>query len=225
VSLEFSGTIVWRAAYLPFGKAQLITETITNNFRFPGQYFDEETGLHYNMHRYYNPATGRYMTPDPIGLEGGINLYGFVQNDPVNFVDPWGLYTEIIIWQPVGHGISSFGHISSNVNGTNYSWGPNGWDTKYPNASDYADRQGTFREGVGVVLNLTPDQEQRLEECYARKRGEYSTKDNNCAAPHQECLSEVLGTTLTDTLFPVDFGNALLDSSCYKGSIFYQGPN
>jgi len=91
VSLEFSGTIVWRAAYLPFGKAQLITETITNNFRFPGQYFDEETGLHYNMHRYYNPATGRYMTPDPIGLEGGINLYGFVQNDPVNFVDPWGL--------------------------------------------------------------------------------------------------------------------------------------
>jgi RHS repeat-associated protein len=89
--VDSAGTIVWRAAYLPFGKAQLITETITNNFRFPGQYFDEETGLHYNMHRYYNPATGRYMTPDPIGLEGGINLYGFVQNDPVNFVDPWGL--------------------------------------------------------------------------------------------------------------------------------------
>jgi len=89
--VDSAGTVVWHAAYLPFGRAQILTGTITCNLRFPGQYFDEETGLHYNFHRYYNPDTGRYLTADPIGLAGGINLYAYVQNDPVNFVDPWGL--------------------------------------------------------------------------------------------------------------------------------------
>ncbi len=85
------GVIVWEAAYLPFGKGQIITETIENNFRFPGQYYDAETGLCYNWHRYYDPNTGRYLTPDPIGLRGGINLFAYVINDPINGMDLWGL--------------------------------------------------------------------------------------------------------------------------------------
>jgi RHS repeat-associated protein len=76
IMTDATNTVVWEADYKPFGEAEVNpNSSVVNNFRFPGQYFDAETGLHYNYHRYYDPKTGRYLTPDPIGLEGGINLY------------------------------------------------------------------------------------------------------------------------------------------------------
>jgi RHS repeat-associated protein len=60
------------------------------NFRFLGQYFDEETQLHYNRHRYFSPETGQYISADPIGLAGGFSPYSYVHN-PARFVDPLGL--------------------------------------------------------------------------------------------------------------------------------------
>ncbi len=82
---------MWTAYYMPFGEAVITTETVKNNFRFPGQYYDQETGLHYNYHRYYDPAVGRYISADPIGIKGGINLFAYVENNPVNSIDPMGL--------------------------------------------------------------------------------------------------------------------------------------
>ena len=69
--VDSSGQVVWAGFYQPFGKAWAYPADITNNFRFPGQYYDAETGLYYNWNRYYDPDTGRYLTPDPIGLDGG----------------------------------------------------------------------------------------------------------------------------------------------------------
>jgi len=91
VLTDDSQVIAWKAVYTPFGEAVASIQTVENPFRFPGQYYDQETGLHYNYFRYYNPQTGRYITPDPIGLFGGVNLYTFVANNPLYYVDPYGL--------------------------------------------------------------------------------------------------------------------------------------
>nr|WP_024645387.1 RHS repeat-associated core domain-containing protein [Pseudomonas syringae] len=70
--------------------ATLPINQIDNPLRFHGQYFAAETGLHYDRHRYYNPGTGRFLTPDPIKLAGGLNNYQYVPN-PTGWVDPLGL--------------------------------------------------------------------------------------------------------------------------------------
>ena len=91
------GNVVWAASYNAFGKASITTPaasadkpTINVNLRLPGQYLDEETGLHYNYRRYYDTDSGRYVTQDPIGVEGGINQYKYAAADPVNMSDPTG---------------------------------------------------------------------------------------------------------------------------------------
>ncbi|KAF2406992.1 RHS repeat-associated core domain-containing protein [Pseudomonas antarctica] len=85
------GEIVWSAHYRAYGDiARLDISKVDNPLRFQGQYFDQESGLHYNRHRYYNPDIGRYLTPDPVKLAGGINAYQYAPN-PTGWVDPLGL--------------------------------------------------------------------------------------------------------------------------------------
>jgi RHS repeat-associated protein len=71
----------------------LLYQRLRMDLRFPGQQYDVETGLHYNYFRDYEPGTGRYLQPDPIGLAGGINLYQYVGGNALRYVDPYGLYT------------------------------------------------------------------------------------------------------------------------------------
>ncbi|VVO41626.1 hypothetical protein PS712_05922 [Pseudomonas fluorescens] len=91
---DYSGEIVWSARYTGYGKLSQLShgggEQLEQPLRFQGQYFDAESGLHYNRHRYYHPDTGRYLTPDPVKLAGGLNAYRYTPN-PTGWVDPLGL--------------------------------------------------------------------------------------------------------------------------------------
>ena len=105
------GQLVWQATYKTWGNTraeewklveadgskthpldagdQPENEAKQQNLRFQGQYLDRDTGLHYNTFRYYDPDIGRFISPDPIGLEGGINLGSYSPN-PISWIDPWG---------------------------------------------------------------------------------------------------------------------------------------
>jgi len=87
--LPATGAVVWDASYRPFGDAA-VSGSVAFNLRFPGQYFDAETGLAYNTFRDYDAGLGRYLESDPIGLGGGWNTYAYVGGNPVMFIDPEG---------------------------------------------------------------------------------------------------------------------------------------
>ncbi|MCP4493997.1 MAG: hypothetical protein GY820_42850 [Gammaproteobacteria bacterium] len=86
-----NGAVLWGAVYDAFGEADLEVAVLTSNLRFPGQYYDAESGLHYNYWRYYDSGTGGYVRSDPIGLDGGVNTYAYVGGNPVGRIDPMGL--------------------------------------------------------------------------------------------------------------------------------------
>jgi RHS repeat-associated protein len=115
------GVVVWKATYDPFGQATVTTGTITNNLRLAGQYFDSETGLHYNWHRYYDPRIGRYISSDPMSVVAHVrksmtalrkgpsdtppletNSYLYVSANPLRWIDPTGLETLMCsnFWHP-----------------------------------------------------------------------------------------------------------------------------
>lgn len=101
----------------PGGKKQLFGGAKIRIIVFAGQYYDSETGLHYNYHRYYDPKIGRYLKSDPIGLSGGSNLYSYVYNNPANVIDPYGLIGLDTALKLVGGLVIDVGAIAGGVAG------------------------------------------------------------------------------------------------------------
>lgn len=151
-----TGEIVWRSEYRLWerGSGTSVATSTPQPFRLPGQYSDEESGLHYNRFRYFDPDVGRYLTPDPIGLAGGFNGFAYAP-DPINYVDPLGLATRR--WVPLGDGweagvdtfntggsasheihVYSPGRTEVGVLGPDGGWIPkHGWDgTRPPSVTD-----------------------------------------------------------------------------------------
>lgn len=139
--------------------------------------------------RSLGPHRGTFLSQDPIGYRSGDpNDYRYVGNNPLIRFDPLGLYTEIIGWNGVGMGSSSFGHISVDINGTSYSYGPNGMDIR--SIADYLGIND-FRSGTGIILNLTSAQEEAFAKYLTGYFSQYGSTSNNCGSPVQNYLTQI----------------------------------
>ena len=95
------GNLLWYGEYTAWGRLKKDERVYPNAhqpFRLQNQYYDEETGLHYNLMRYYEAETGRFINQDPIGLLGGDNLYQFAPNAQ-EWIDVWGLKIILSCWE------------------------------------------------------------------------------------------------------------------------------
>jgi RHS repeat-associated protein len=89
---DSTGTQVWSAVWEPFGALHSVSGALALDARFPGQWYQLETGLHYNWHRHYDPTLGRYTQPDPLGLEAGANRFTYALGNPIMNIDPDGQF-------------------------------------------------------------------------------------------------------------------------------------
>ncbi|MGA3133377.1 MAG: RHS repeat-associated core domain-containing protein [Terracidiphilus sp.] len=117
LATDSNQNIAWQTSYQPFGQAS-VSGTITQNLRFPGQYFDVESGWNHNGFRDYIPSLGRYVEPDPLDRAGsGNNFYAYVGNNPINNIDPLGLTTVTSpVWFPGASADNVNGGFTMNVN-------------------------------------------------------------------------------------------------------------
>jgi RHS repeat-associated protein len=112
-STDANGTVVWNQRATAFGETIVGPESVINNpFRFPGQYYDLETRTHYNFFRDYDYVIGRYVQKDPIGLEGGFNIYVYAESNSVRYSDPKGLEIWLCNRQvTIGPGIGNHAYL------------------------------------------------------------------------------------------------------------------
>ncbi len=150
--------VAWSALYQPFGSTGITaTGTLTTqSLRFPGQEFDAETGLYHNGFRDYAPGLTRYVESDPIGLAGGMNTYLYVGNNPLIYVDPFGL--DKTYW------FNPSGWLYGPING---NWGGKCWSGGQQSCSD----------GIG---NAPPTDSGDL--CYMHHDLCYDACDKSCPA-------------------------------------------
>lgn len=186
-------SIVWRHDGNAFGDSA-ITGSITVNLRFPGQYYDAETKLHYNWNRYYDPRIGRYITSDPIGLEGGLNTYAYVDSNPLIFSDPEGLDAIVVrnstatYYGPKNEVMLSIPIVSG-----------------LPKVRDPKEvGRGPTPPGVYTIEQLPAAQKDKLfcvgKECW------YVPYVPQFTTPNKRCLPEPLGGTGTCGIHPANYG-------------------
>ena len=204
---------IWYWQSDPFGTTKPIevVDGDANNFefnlRFAGQYYDVETGLHYNYFRDYDPSTGRYVQSDPIGLAGGLNTYGYVGGNPLSWIDPLGLDFGFSVNpnQAGGNGHTTFYYQGPNKNWYSYDQGSAGSPSS---GGDFGHLSGIDTQGGVSIkpINAPPanstlfpssnSEDANLSLCALASRqnhqsgnDEYNLYSNNCTDAAADVLS------------------------------------
>ena len=186
-----AGIPVWRWESPAFGDAAPSLQLRTVNLRFPGQYFDAETGLHQNGHRDYDPRIGRYLQSDPIGLAAGLNTYVYIGGNPLRGIDPLGLYQMCHrdLQLPIPYARHCYARFDD---GSTSSFDPNGVNPDPdPNQS-----------GTTCTNPIEPEKDDCIKKAMQRCKGSnYDFTAFNCCHCVEQALKEC-GTSIPPSSWP-----------------------
>ncbi len=194
---------VWQAAYKPWGEPTLLSGTKLLNLRFPGQYFQIETGLAYNWNRHYDTTTGRYTQPDPLRFVDGPSVYAYAGNSPWMVTDRRGLDIAIVVGGPTGitggpgqsgGGIGNpFGHVGIGITGRG-TFSPGTNSAPGSSFTDYLNNQSQYRSSTIFTLKTSKETDQ----CVASVMSGQTS--NLPSAPSFEALADNCSTRVSDAL-------------------------
>jgi RHS repeat-associated protein len=202
-----SGTVTWRWEGTAFGETLPQEDpdgdgkkTVINQ-RYAGQYFDQETGLHYNWFRYYDPKIGRYISSDPIGLAGGLNTYTYVRNNPLRWTDPLGLDVTVCLYP---------GHIGLGVNTTSTVGRRPADSSSLIDAILGKNVPGEVSPDTGSKLDCSTikssaDQDKKVQQYIdenINNPGVYNLTQKSCVDLVRDPLRDIIDIPLSDTNLP-----------------------
>jgi RHS repeat-associated protein len=187
--------------------------------RLPGQYYDRESGLHYNYYRDYDPTIGRYAESDLIGLRAGLNTYAYVHGEPLRFVDVLGLDVRICFFPLAASGL---GHVGIGIAGAPFTYG------FYPNSGASVSQMFSGTPGQVVqdprdpnaltgatcqIIPATRNQDDCISRCIERRAGNpgtYKLLSRQCTSFARDCLTEcVLPSGNQNTPYPATWYQSL----------------
>jgi RHS repeat-associated protein len=200
--------------YEAYGKALVNVQEIENNFRFPGQYYDSETGLHYNFFRYYDTETGRYISVDP--ARDGINFYAYCKGNPLNFVDPYGLCPTLTVYvikgQPAGQrdSLGGWGHTwveLKDIYGDTISIG------SYP-AGVVNEPHKPSEADISITYDISEEQYENAKiyiDEYKKKKIKWRTYTENCTDFVYKVAETGAGVDLPGSDWGIDYPDNLAE--------------
>jgi len=228
-----SKKVVWQWRADPFGNGAP-TGSLTYNLRFPGQYYDAETGHNYNYFRDYDPTTGRYIESDPMGLHSSLNTYAYASGNPVSMYDPLGLCKIILRFKPIPWIGQKF-HIyhsyiltiQPNGSADFYRGGPVGvpnWESAWGNITT---KYGSYGQNTPDWDPTNPPQEVIYSDdkpcnCFNKDLGDIIEKINASDTPYKplgDNSNSVAGTALRDLGFKIGTPPVLVPGFDYQITI------